>query len=66
MAENQFLRWKNLQLGNFEELGVKEKESIRYYSLASADADSLMNRDDVSKLEIRLGCLSGLEEHAEL
>lgn len=52
--------------GIFEELGVKEKESIRYYSLASADADSLMNRDDVSKLEIRLGCLSGLEEHAEI
>lgn len=25
-----------------------------------------MNRDDVSKLEIRLGCLSGLEEHAEI
>ncbi|MGN0143316.1 MAG: ABC transporter permease [Roseburia sp.] len=52
--------------GLFEELGVAGKENIRYYSLARADAHSLMNRDDVSKLEVRLGCLSGLAEHAQM
>lgn len=47
-------------------LGVTPRENIRYYSLASVQAHSLMNRQDEGKLELRLSSLSDLEEHAKL
>ena len=45
-------------------LGVTEKETVYYYSLARADARSLMNRKDMGNLSLSLGFLSRLPEHA--
>lgn len=50
----------------YDKLGVTRKESMDYYSLAKTEASSLMKRDDGEKLEIRLGCLKGIEDHAQL
>ncbi len=47
-------------------LGVTEKESISYYSLTKAEARSLMNRDDVGTLNLRVGFMSNLPQHAEI
>lgn len=49
-----------------ERLGVTEKETIYYYSLAKTEAESLMKRKDLGKLSLRLGFLSDLPEHAGL
>lgn len=47
-------------------LGVTPKENILYYSLASVQARTLMNRQDEGKLELRLSSLSGLGEHTKM
>lgn len=47
-------------------LGVTEKEGISYYSLAKAEARSLMDRDDLGTLSLRVGFMSGLPQHAEI
>lgn len=47
-------------------LGVTEKETVFHYSLAKAEAESLMERDDIGKLSLRPGFLSNLPEHAAL
>ncbi len=48
------------------ELGVTGKETIYYYALPNTEVMSLMNREDLKKVSLRLGYLSGLEEHCEL
>ena len=52
--------------GLFEELQVVGKDNIRYYSLAKAGVHSLMNRSDLSEVEVRLGYLSDLPEHVSI
>lgn len=52
--------------GLFEELQVVGKDNIRYYSLAKAGVHSLMNRSDLSEVEVRLGYLSDLSEHVSI
>lgn len=47
-------------------LGVTEKETIYYYSLAKENAKSLMNRKDLGEVSLRLGFLSSLPEHARM
>ena len=47
-------------------LEVTPLETIYYYSLAKEEARSLMNRDDLGKVSLRLGFLSGLPEHAKM
>lgn len=47
-------------------LGVTTKEKIFYYSLAKSRLVSTMNRADMSSVELRLGYLSGLPEHAKI
>lgn len=47
-------------------LGVTPRESVQYYILSSVQAHTLMNRRDEGKLELRLGSLTGLKEHAKL
>ena len=50
----------------YGELGVREKETIYYYSLAKADLYSLMNRSDSKAISLRLSSLSGLPQHTKL
>ena len=45
-----------------EQLGVTEREIITYYSLAISNANSLMNRDDVNEIGLRISFMSGIEE----
>lgn len=47
-------------------LGVTRLDTVYYYSLAKEESRSLMNRDDLGRLSLRLGFLSGLPEHAEI
>lgn len=57
-------RVEELMNGIYDEMGVREKETICYYSLAKAEAYSLMNRSDVRTISLRLSAMSGLSEHA--
>lgn len=55
---------EELMAGIYDEMGVREKETICYYSLAKADAYSLMNRSDVQAISLRLSAMTGLPDHA--
>ena len=57
-------RVEELLNGIYDEMGVREKETICYYSLAKTEAYSLMNRSDVRTISLRLSAMSGLPEHA--
>ena len=48
------------------QLGVTKREVITYYSLAISDANSMMNRDDVNEIGLRISFMSGLEEKVTL
>ncbi len=50
----------------YDKMGVRERETVYYYSLAKADISSLMNRSDDEAVSLRLSCLSGLPRHASL
>lgn len=50
----------------YDKLGVREKETVYYYSLAKADISSLMNRSDEKTVSLRLSSLSGLPLHASM
>ncbi|MDE5952175.1 MAG: hypothetical protein K2H12_11405, partial [Acetatifactor sp.] len=50
----------------YEQMGVREKETVYYYSLAKADLKSQMNRSDGKTISLRLSSLSGLPQHASL
>ncbi len=52
--------------GIYDQLGVTEKETIEYYSLAKVEAESQMKREDVEGLYLRLSYMSGLREHARI
>lgn len=56
------------QLANtlYDSLGVKERETIRYYSMMKANAVSTMKRDDVDDVYVRLCSLSGFPNHAKI
>lgn len=47
-------------------LGVTPWDTVYYYSLAKEEARSQMNRDDLGKVSLRLGFMSGLPEHARV
>lgn len=47
-------------------LGVTQKETVYYYSLAKEEARSQMKRDDLGKVSLRPGFLSRLPEHAQM
>ena len=53
---------EQLVTGLHEQLGVTEREVITYYSLAISDANSLMNRDDVKEIGLRVSFMSKMEE----
>lgn len=56
-------RVESLMQEIYTEMGVRERETIYYYSLAKADVSSLMNRSDSRAVSLRLSSLSGLPEH---
>lgn len=48
------------------ELGVTGRKLIFYYALPNAEISSLMKRDDLKTLSLRLGFLTELDTHCEL
>lgn len=59
-------RMQNLMDNIYKDLGVPEKETLCYYSLAQAPAESMMQRDDVGDINLRLATMTGLPNHAEI
>lgn len=59
-------RVETLMAEIYEEMGVREKDTIYYYSLAKAEVNSLMNRSDGKAISLRLSSLSGLPLHASM
>lgn len=59
-------RVESLMQEIYTEMGVCEKETIYYYSLAKAEAFSLMNRSDSKGISLRLSSMSGLPEHTRM
>lgn len=59
-------RMEELMKQIYTDLGVTEKETVVHYSLAKAEAASLMQRDDVGEISLRIASMSRLEEHAQL
>lgn len=49
-----------------KQLGVTGREVITYYSLAISNANSLMKRDDVNEIGLRISFMSRLEEKVTL
>lgn len=52
--------------GLSKQLGLTEKENIRYYSLGKIEAKSQMKREDLGELGIRLAYISDLPQHITL
>lgn len=59
-------RMEQFAQGLSDSLGVKEKETIRSYFLAAAEASSSMHRNDIDRFSLRISCLTDLEEHVRL
>lgn len=59
-------RVESLMTEIYEEMGVRERDTIYYYSLAKAEAASLMNRSDSKPASLRLSSLSGLPGHTRM
>lgn len=47
-------------------MGVTEKLSISFYSLTRAELSSDMKREDAEAIHVRIGGMTGLEEHIDL
>ncbi len=52
--------------GFHEQIGVKEKLMIHYYCLTAAPAGSLMRRDDLSEVQLRVAFMSDMENHINI
>lgn len=50
----------------YDNLGVTERETLSYYNLGQAPVKSMMNRDDVGDMTLRLATMSGLPNHAKI
>ena len=50
----------------YDDMSVKEKETIIYYSLASQEITSLYNRPEMNNVSVRLGFMSEFPEHTRL
>ncbi len=47
-------------------MGVTEKETLVYYSLATAEVESTMQRDDVGDVNVHLASMTNLGNHVEM
>lgn len=59
-------RMEGLMSDIYNQLGVTQRNTVYYYSLAKTEAQSLMGREDGGDTALRLGYLSDLEEHITL
>lgn len=59
-------RVEDLMTEIYDEMGVRERDTIYYYSLAKAEAVSLMNRSDSKSVSLRLSSMSGLPQHTRM
>lgn len=59
-------KMETLMQNIYQSLGVTEKQTIYFYSLGKAEAHSLMNREDVSAVSLKIGFLSDLENYSNL
>ncbi|MBQ7774348.1 MAG: ABC transporter permease [Lachnospiraceae bacterium] len=59
-------RMEELMSQIYTDLGVQEKETLMHYSLASAEVTSLMKRDDVGEISLRITSMSNLGEHVKM
>ncbi len=59
-------RIENFVRGMQDQLGVTGRDIVTYYVTAKADARSLMDREDVDTLPLRVSFLSDLESHVHL
>ena len=59
-------RMEELMEHIYTDLGAREKETVLHYSLASAEVTSLMKRDDVGEVSLRITMMSNLPEHVEI
>ncbi len=59
-------RIEELLDGLYERLGVTEKYTTEYYSLAKVESQSLMKRDEADGIYLRLAYMTGLPEKAKM
>ena len=59
-------RMDELMQNIYSELSVEEKELVKYFSLSKSSATSLMQRDDIGDISLRMGTMSGLPAHAKM
>ncbi|HKM35606.1 MAG TPA: FtsX-like permease family protein [Lachnospiraceae bacterium] len=59
-------KMETLMQSIYQDLGVTEKQTTYLYGLGKAEAHSLMNREDVNAISLKIGFLSDLENHAKL
>lgn len=50
----------------YTDLGVEKIETLTYYNISKVEVKSLMKRDDIGDISLRLASMSGLENHAEI
>ena len=50
----------------YEDLGVREHSTVRYYTLVRAEVSSELMRNDASELNARLGAKTDLVEHINI
>ncbi len=59
-------RMEELMDNIYTDLGTTKKETVIHYALASAETTSLMQRDDVGEISVRIGSMSNLPAHAKM
>lgn len=59
-------RMEELTRTMYTDLGVTERETVSFYSMATMSIHSSMNRADAEGLGIHLSAMSGLAEHAKI
>ncbi len=59
-------RMEDLMQNIYTNMGVDKIETLSYYNMGKVEVKSLMKRDDVGNIALRLATMSGLENHAEI
>jgi len=59
-------RMEDLMQNIYTNMGVDKIETLSFYNLGKVELKSLMKRDDVGDISLRLASMSGVENHAEI
>ncbi len=59
-------RMEDLMQNIYTNMGVDKIETLSFYNISKVEVKSLMKRDDVGDISLRLATMSGLENHAEI